>query len=122
MAEREIQDILHRLENHRRLAGSAPQEGTPDLAALQKEYMPIAEDRARGRVLLQAIAEQEKLSVDVQEVEQEIAFMARGMKITVDEIKRLLLSQQGSLEGIRTKLLERKALEFIHSKAIFVEK
>ena len=122
MAEREIQDILHRLENHRRLAGSAPQEGTPDLAALQKEYMPIAEGRARGRVLLQAIAEQEKLSVDVQEVEQEIAFMARGMKITVDEIKRLLLSQQGSLEGIRTKLLERKALEFIHSKAIFVEK
>lgn len=121
MVEREVKDILYRLENHRRLTSAAGQEDTQDLKALEKEYRPIAEDRARGRILLQAIAAQEKLSVEPQEVEQEIASMARGMKTTAEEVKRLLLAQHGSLDGLGAKLLERKALEFIHSKAIFVE-
>lgn len=122
MAEREFQDILYRLENQRRFAGSTKEEAALDLKAIQEEYQPIAEDRAKGRILLQSIAEREGLSVGPQEVDQEIALMAKGARTTAQEMKNWMLSQQGSLEGLKTKLLERKALEFIHSKAIFDER
>jgi trigger factor len=121
MVEREFQDVLYRLRNQDRFAGSATQEAASDLKAIQEQYRPVAEDRAKGRILLQSIAEQEGLSVGPQELDQEIALMAKGMRTTPQEMKNWILSQQGSLEGLKTKMLERKALEFIHSKAIFVE-
>ncbi len=121
MVEREFQDVLYRLRNQDRFAGSATQEAASDLKAIQEQYRPVAEDRAKGRILLQSIAEQEGFSVGPQEVDQEIALMAKGMRTTPQEMKNWILSQQGSLEGLKTKMLERKALEFIHSKAIFVE-
>jgi trigger factor len=122
MVERELQDIVYRLRNQGRFAGSTAQDAALDLKAIQEEYRPIAEDRARGRILLQSIAEREGLSVEQQEVEQELALMAKGMRTTAQEVKNWILSQQGSLEGLKTKLLERKALEVIHSKAIFDER
>jgi trigger factor len=121
MVERELQDIFYRLENQRRFAGSAKEEAALDLKALQEEYRPIAEDRAKGRILLQSIAEREGLTVSQQEMDQEIALMAKGARTTAQEMKNWVLSQQGSLEGLKTKLLERKALEFVHSKAAIVE-
>ncbi len=121
MVEREFQDILYRLENQHRFAGSAKEATTIDPKAIQEEYRPIAEDRAKGRILLQSIAEQEGISVDKQELDQEIALIAKGTRTTAQEMKNWILSQQGSLEGLKSKLLERKALEFIHSKAVFVQ-
>jgi FKBP-type peptidyl-prolyl cis-trans isomerase (trigger factor) len=60
--------------------------------------------------------------VSQQELDQEIALMAKGARTTAQEMKSWILSQQGSLEGLKIKLLERKALEFIHSKANFDER
>lgn len=121
MLEREFQDILYRMENQRRLAGSAAPTETPDPMTLEKEYRPIARDRAKGRLILQSIAEQEKLAVTPQEIDQEIALIARGMKSTTQEVKYWLLSQEGALDRLKMKLLERKALDFVYSKAVFVE-
>ena len=122
MVEREFQEIVYRLENQRRITGSTAQGEAIDLKAIEQEYHPIAEDRARGRILLQSIAEKEGLSVTEQELEQDLALMAKSMRTTAQEVKKWMLSQQGSLEGLKTKLLERKALEVVHSKAIFEEK
>ncbi len=121
LVEREFEDILSRIESHRRMGGGSQQDAPLKLEALQKEYMPVAEERARSRILLQIIAEQEKLKVEERELDEEIGLMARSMQATAQEVKQWVLARQGSLEGLRTRIIERKALDLLHEKAEIVE-
>ncbi len=103
------------------MGGGSQQDAPLKLEALQKEYMPVAEERARSRILLQIIAEQEKLKVEERELDEEIGLMARSMQATAQEVKQWVLARQGSLEGLRTRIIERKALDLLHEKAEIVE-
>ena len=120
LVEREMREILSRWQNQQQATGRG--SASVDSQALEKEFRSLAEERVQGRLLLQSIAVQEGLTVEDQEVEQDLSVLAKGVQATTQELKRWILSKEGSLEGIRMKLLERKALEFLHSKAVFSQK
>lgn len=79
-----------------------------------------ARDRARRQVhaglVLEAVARQEKLTVDGAEVDARITRLAEGSKETPESLRRRL-EESGRLEDLQTSLLEEKTLEFLVARA-----
>jgi trigger factor len=77
-----------------------------------------AEARERGRrqvhagLVLEAIARQERLTVDESEFDARIAVLAEGAKQTPESLRRRL-EQGGRLDDLRASLLEQKTVEFL---------
>ena len=75
-----------------------------------------AERDVRGAMLLEKIAEVEKVEVFKEEVEEEIQKMAQHYRVTPEDI-RASLAQQGGEDGIANSLRTRKAVEALMKNA-----
>ena len=75
-----------------------------------------AERDVRGAMLLEKIAEAEKVEITPDEVEQELAKMAEYYRSTVEELKESL-EKQGGTAAIENNLRTRKTIEALISKA-----
>lgn len=76
-----------------------------------------AERDVRGAMLLDKVAEIEKVEVPESEVDDEIAKMAEYYKATADEIRESLEKQGGGVDNIRNNLKTRKAIEAVVTHA-----
>ncbi len=114
LVEHEVHAMVERIAS--RLAAEGIREPV-DAEGLAKEYRPAAESRVRATFLLSAIAEREGLKVSDEEVEEEIRRSAQSVRIKPEEAKRVIVRQEGSLEGLRTRLCEEKAVALLLSKA-----
>ncbi|MEJ7624206.1 MAG: trigger factor [Pyrinomonadaceae bacterium] len=96
-----------------------------DLNKVENEFIQMAygnmrqqaERDVRGAMLLDKVAEIEKVDVADAEVEQEIAKMAEYHRSTVEEVRESLDKQGGGLENIRNNLKTRKSIEAVIAKA-----
>lgn len=93
-----------------------------DHEALHKEYESTAKERVKGTFLLNAIADAEKIEVTEQEIDEEIDRLAQHAKVSPQEAKRAIHQQQGSLEGLKGRIREEKALNRVYSLAQFEDK
>lgn len=84
---------------------------------LKEELKPAAEKSVRTILLLQMIGEKEKVNVSEDEVRNEIAAMAHRFHITPENIIKYYVTKDGSLEGLRHSLFERKVLALLLAKA-----
>jgi FKBP-type peptidyl-prolyl cis-trans isomerase (trigger factor) len=73
---------------------------------LREELRKSAEVRVKGKVVLRAVAEQEKLTIEPEELEREVKSLA--LKESLDE---------GARKYIEDYMLRRKALDFLLEKA-----
>jgi FKBP-type peptidyl-prolyl cis-trans isomerase (trigger factor) len=76
-----------------------------------------AERDVRGAMLLDKVAEMEKIDVADSDVDAEIAKLAAYYRSTPDEIRQSLEKQGGGVDSIRNNLKTRKAIEAVVSKA-----
>ncbi len=76
-----------------------------------------AERDVRGAMLLDKVAEIEKVEVLDAEVDEEIGKMAAYYRATPEEIRESLEKQGGGVENIRNNLKTRKSIEVIVAKA-----
>ena len=79
-----------------------------------------AERDVRGAMLLEKIAELEKIDVTDEEVEGEIGSMADYYRASPDEIRANLEKQKG-LASIKNNLKTRKAIEALVSNAKIID-
>ncbi|PYT01165.1 MAG: trigger factor [Acidobacteria bacterium] len=79
-----------------------------------------AERDVRGAMLLEKIAETEKVAVSKEEVDEEIGKLADYYRTTADEI-RSSLEQQGGGNTIENNLRTRKSIEALIAKAKVIE-
>ena len=79
-----------------------------------------AERDVRGAMLLEKIAEVEKVAVEKQEVDDEIAKMADYYRTTPEELRKSL-ERQGGEGTIENNLRTRKSIEALVAKATVVE-
>ena len=79
-----------------------------------------AERDVRGAMLLEKIAEAEKVEVSKEEIEEEIGKLADYYRTTPDEI-RSSLEKQGGGSSIENNLRTRKSIEALISKAKIVD-
>ena len=68
---------------------------------------------------MEAIAEREAVQVSKEEVEESLAKMGEEMNIPVEDLKRLIISREGSLDGFAQRLKEDKAQDLVFSKTDF---
>jgi trigger factor len=96
------------------------EEARMDPTALRAELEPMARENVKGRWILEAIADQNGIEVSEEELESALGRMAEGFKVATEDLKRYILSREGSLEGIRRQLREDKALDLVYREAVFV--
>jgi trigger factor len=75
-----------------------------------------AGDDVRGSMLLERVAEAEKIEVSDEEVEAEIQAMAEGSRQSVEQV-RAALTKQGGERSIADRLRNRKALDLLVQNA-----
>jgi trigger factor len=96
-----------------------------DLNKVDKEFVqmaynqmrPQAERDVRGAMLLEKVAELEKVDVSGEDVAKEIEMMAEYYNVDVEQIKQSLAQQQGGEANIANNLRTRKAVEAIVNHA-----
>jgi len=123
MVENEIDLMLREFESRLRMQGMNLdlyyQFSGQTEDALKEQMKGDAEKRVRNNLVLEAIAKAEKIEATDADLDAELQKMAEQYQRTADEI-RSLLSANGNLDGIKSDLTIRKAVEFLveQSKAV----
>ncbi len=115
MVERELQSMAR--SQATRLARSGVDVHTFDYAKFREESKDMADKRVRGILLLDVIAEKEKLEVTDQEVNSALSVMARSAGQTVDAVRKYYESLEGGLDNLRASLVREKTLGLLLSRA-----
>jgi trigger factor len=86
--------------------------------ALRGQMKEEAEQRVRGNLTLEAIVKAENIEVSDEEVNVELQKMADAYNMTVENIQAAL----GNLDGIKSDLQVKKAVQFLIDNSVSVEK
>lgn len=116
MVERESRIMLNR-RKRQMLQGGGSLDGF-DEDGQRVELMPVATERVRAGLILEAIGRKEDISVSDDELNRKIEDIASGLRESPEDIKRLYISKDGSLEGLRSEIFVEKTLDCLFSKAV----
>lgn len=116
MVERESRIMLNR-RKRQMLQGGGSLDGF-DEDGQRVELMPVATERVRAGLILEAIGRKEDISVSDDELNRKIEDIASGLRESHEDIKRLYISKDGSLEGLRSEIFVEKTLDCLFSKAV----
>jgi trigger factor len=116
MVDRELDRIYRRVHPSEQ-SGEAGEPSTEQLQQFRAAYEPLAVDRVKATLLLEAIAAEEGLSATEEEVTEEIRSLSAQMKLEPEQLRRLLSKQDDTLEQVRRKVLEEKTLAVLLTHA-----
>jgi len=88
-----------------------------DVAKFRAEHKDLAARRVKGTLLLDVIADKEKIEVTDAEVNAAMAAMARSANQKLEAVKKYYESQEGGMDELRASLVEEKTLSLLLSKA-----
>ena len=95
---------------------TAEQMKKMDLNRLRGGQREQAIHDVKASLLLEKVAENEKLEVSDQEVDQELDALAKQTKQTIEAV-RARLTRDGGLDRIRSRIRNEKALEFLYQQS-----
>jgi trigger factor len=102
---------------HEQLESALPHEELhARLDEWRVSWRPEAEREVRESLLLEAVAEREGLATADAELEERIERMARDQGVAPERLKKLY-RERGLAEGLRVRMRDEKALEFLGSRA-----
>jgi trigger factor len=102
------------------MLGMQPEPGETAPEELREKMRATGADEVRGQLLLDAIANREKLDVSDADVEAHVATAARQRNVPVQRL-RAELERDGRLDNIRFSLRQDKVLDFLVDKAAITE-
>jgi len=88
-----------------------------DIAQFRLVNRELAVKRVKGMLILDAIAEREKINVNDAEMNSALSVMARNAGKTIEEVRNYYASQEGGMDNLRESLVDEKALSLLLSKA-----
>ena len=88
-----------------------------DIAAFRERNKELAVKRVKGILLMDVIADKEKIDVSQEEMNAALAAAARSTGQKLDAVRKYYESQEGGLDSLRTSLLQEKTLIHLLSKA-----
>ncbi len=117
LVDSELHDLMHGVWDRLRQAGikDVPAEYSED--KLRKEMRPDAVRRVHEQLLLEGIANKEKIEVASSQVDERIGQMAASTKVPAAEL-RSYYEKSGRLSLLHFQLLAQKTLDFLLAKAI----
>ncbi|MEW6682379.1 MAG: trigger factor [Nitrospirota bacterium] len=113
LVQREAALIRDRMERHFEAAAQARPVPGVDPETLTRQAAVAAEERVKGDLLLEAIAEREALDVGSDEIEHEVQRLAAETRSDVREMRRILAGDSGEFVGLRATLRREKALDWL---------
>jgi trigger factor len=96
--------------------GIDPNRAGIDWRGLRREQRAGAEDAVKSTILLDQIAAQESLKPSDEELDEEIAAVAKAFEKS-PEAMRALMVKDGTLERVRGRLRREKAVDFVKQHA-----
>ncbi len=84
---------------------------------LIREYRPKAEKSAKVSILLDIIGEREGITVSEDELKEEILNFSRRYYVTPENVIKYYVARDGSLDGIKNAIYEKKAMKALLGKA-----
>ncbi len=116
MVERELNSMAR--QQVTRLARQGVDVKTSfDIAKFREQNREMAVKRVKGTLLLDLIADREKIEVTTAEVDAAMASLARSAGQKLEAVKEYYQSQEGGTDTLRASLIEDKALSLLLSKA-----
>jgi len=121
MVERQAQNLIARTELRLAQQGIKIEESTMDRQKLLDSFRPAAEKEVRGSLILEKIAEMEKLSINEPEQEARLAQIAAQLNQRPETVKSYY-QKKNLMADLRAQMLEEKALDFLVSKAKMIKR
>ena len=121
MVERQAQNLIARTELRLAQQGIKIEESTMDRQKLLDSFRPAAEKEVRGSLILEKIAEMEKLSINEPEQEARLAQIAAQLNQRPETVKSYY-QKKNLMADLRAQMLEEKALDFLLSKATMIKR
>lgn len=122
LVDRELEAIIrqHMQQRQRRASVEGPAAlETEDLPKLRQEHRDEAARRVKVGLILEAVAEQEKLTVSQEDLNNEVHRLATELKIPqADLVKMIQSGGQDSIEELRARILAEKSLDFVYRHAV----
>ncbi|BCB95552.1 trigger factor [Dissulfurispira thermophila] len=84
---------------------------------IREEVKPNAEKSVRASILLELIGEREGIKVSDEDMKEEILNTAMRTYVSPENIIKYYTARDGSLEGLKQSVFEKKVLKFLLNKA-----
>jgi trigger factor len=116
MVERGVEAMLEGALRSLARGGVDPRALNLDFEALRGEMRPRAETEVRGALLLEAIAQAEKLTVQPAEVDARIEQLAKESEQPISQVRKAF-KESSQRRGLELRIREEKTVEFLRSRA-----
>jgi trigger factor len=120
MIERRFQHIVARTELQLAQQGMKQDSASLDREKIRDSLTPTADKEVRDSLILEKVAEKEKISVTEDELERRLEQLAAHLNQRIEAIKNYY-QQKDRMEDLRAILLEEKTLDFLLEKAKIIE-
>jgi trigger factor len=100
--------------------GVDPRKQEINWEGARAELKVQAEEDVRGSMLLERIADEEKIEIANEEIEAEIEAIARGSQQPIEQV-RSVLTKEGGERSIANRLRNRKALDLLVENAQVID-
>ncbi|MBI3860647.1 MAG: trigger factor [Planctomycetia bacterium] len=120
MVKRQVENALHREILEMQQAGFTDEQIRARQNELLQSQISTTRQALKEHFVLDKIATQEKLEVTPQDKDVEIAFMAMQRGESPRRV-RARLEKSGLMENLDAQILERKAVDVVLQKAVFVD-
>lgn len=114
---RQVSHLIEHARDRVRQHGEDPDRIPWDYEKLTEELRPVADRAVRRSLVLEAVAEQERLAPSDADLDAEVERIAQASRRPVPAVRRLL-EKSGDLEGLRISLREARTLDFLIQHAI----
>jgi len=84
---------------------------------IREEIKPHAEKSVRASILLELIGEKEGINVSDEDMKEEILNIAQRSYVSPENVMKYYMAKEGSLEGLKQSVFEKKVLNFLLNKA-----
>ena len=116
LVEYQINQLLQTTVRDMIRHGLDPRTQEFDWDEMRNRARARAEDELRASLLLEALAERERIEVTPEEVEEEVRMLAEASRQSVEQV-RAALTKEGGATSIADRLRNRKALDLLVEKA-----
>jgi trigger factor len=117
MVERELRSMLGQIQS-RLPEGTTLEQAKITPETVKNELEPAAREKVQGWLILDAIADQEKIDVSNSEIDASLSKMAQDMRVPAEDLKRLIISREGSLDGLAERLRHDKAMDLVAGQTV----
>ena len=116
LVDRQIQTRMQRMVRELSRQGVNPQRLDVDWGKIREDQRKQSVRDVRGSLILQYVAEKEKLEVRDEELDAEIERIAEDAAKPVEKIREILGRESG-MARLREQIMNKKVLDFLQERA-----